>query len=120
MDWLAPTNVTEVRSFMELVGYYRQFLVGFSRVAHPITSLQRKGKNFKWTERCEQAFQELKRELTSAPILAVPNPSLEFVVCTYASLDGIRAILMQVEPYLTSLGNSRLISSITLLMISRS
>ena len=53
-----------------------------------------KGNKFKWIEKCERAFQELKRALTSAAILAVPNPSRDFVVCTYASLDGIGAVLM--------------------------
>jgi hypothetical protein len=56
MNWPAPTSVTEVRSFMGLAGYYRRFVEGFSRVAHPITSLQRKGKKFEWTEKCERAF----------------------------------------------------------------
>ena len=95
MDWPAPTSVTQVRSFMGLVGYYRRFIAGFSRLAHPITSLQRKGKKFEWTEKCEVAFQELKRALTSAPILVVPDLSADFVVCTDASLDGIGAVLMQ-------------------------
>ena len=80
---------------MELVGYYRHFIVGFSRLVHPIISLQRKGKKYKWIEKCDRAFQELKRALTSALILAVPDPSADFVVCTDASLDGIGAVLMQ-------------------------
>ena len=95
MDWPAPTSVTEVRSFMGLAGYYRCFIAGFSRLAHPITSLQRKGKKYEWIEKCERAFQELKRALTSAPILAVPDPSADFAVFTDASLDGIGAVLMQ-------------------------
>ena len=93
MDWPAPTSVTEVRSFMGLVGYYRCFIAGFSRLAQPITSLQRKGKKFEWIEKCEGAFQELKRALTSASILVVPDPSGD-LVCIDASLDGIGAVLM--------------------------
>ena len=80
---------------MGLVGYYRQFVSGFSKIAHPIMYLQRKGKKFEWIEKCEEAFQELKRKLTIAPILVVPNPSLDFVVCIDASLDGIGVVLMQ-------------------------
>ena len=54
MNWPTPRNVTDVRSFMGLVGYYRRFLEGFSKVAHSITSLQRKGIKFVWTPRCEE------------------------------------------------------------------
>jgi hypothetical protein len=45
-EWLMPNNVIEVRSFMDLAGYYRRFIEGFSKIAHPITSLQRKGVKF--------------------------------------------------------------------------
>jgi hypothetical protein len=51
-----PKNVTKVRSFMGLAGYYRRFIAGFSRIAHPITSLQRKEKKFHWTKECEKRF----------------------------------------------------------------
>jgi hypothetical protein len=56
-QWSAPKNVTEFRSFMGLASYYRRFIVGFSRIAHPITSLQRKEKKFEWSEDCEKSFQ---------------------------------------------------------------
>ena len=55
--WPTPRNVSDVRYFMGLVGYYRRFIVGFSKIAHPITSLQRKEKNFQWIEECENNFQ---------------------------------------------------------------
>jgi hypothetical protein len=56
-EWSAQRNVAEFRSFMGLVGYYRRFIAGFSKIAHPITSLQRKEKKFQWTEECESSFQ---------------------------------------------------------------
>ena len=59
-EWSAPKNVTYVRSFMRLVGYYRRFIEGFSKIAHPITSLQKKGVKFQWTLDCEKSFQHLK------------------------------------------------------------
>ena len=55
-NWPTPKNVTEVRYFMGLVGYYKRFIEGFSKVAHAITSLQRKGIKFEWTSKCEESF----------------------------------------------------------------
>ena len=60
MEWVAPKNVDEVRSFIGLAGYYRRFIRNFSQIACPITSLQRKGKKFDWTEECEASFEQLK------------------------------------------------------------
>jgi hypothetical protein len=54
--WTTPKNVKEVRSFMGLVGYYKIFIAGFSRIAHPITLLQKKGVKFQWTTECEKSF----------------------------------------------------------------
>jgi hypothetical protein len=69
MEWLVPKNAHEVRSFMGLVGYYRRFVEGFSKIEKPITTLQRKGVRYEWKEECDSAFIELERLLTSAPIL---------------------------------------------------
>ena len=57
MEWPAPTNVTEVHSFMGLAGYYRRFVEGFSKIANPIMELQKKNKKFVWTEKCVEAFR---------------------------------------------------------------
>ena len=48
IDWLVPKDVTDVRSFMGITGYYKKFMEGFSRIANPITSLHKKGKKFVW------------------------------------------------------------------------
>jgi hypothetical protein len=88
-EWPALRNVTEVRSFMGLAGYYRRFIAGFSRIAHAITSLQRKEKKFQWTEQCESSFQQLKQLLTSAPILKIVDPSKDYVVCTDVCKEGL-------------------------------
>jgi hypothetical protein len=82
--WTTPKNVIEVRSFMGLAGYYRRFIVGFSRIAHAITSLQRKGVKFQWTTRCEKSFQQLKQFLTNAPILRIIDQNEDFMVFTDA------------------------------------
>ena len=81
MNWPTPRNVTDVRYFMGLAGYYRRFIEGFSKVAHAITSLQKKGMKFEWTARCEESLQQLKNLLTSAPVLKVADPEKDFVVC---------------------------------------
>ena len=56
MNFPTLRNVTDVRSFMGLAGYYRRFIEGFSKVSHAITSLQKKGMKFEWTSRCEESF----------------------------------------------------------------
>ena len=73
MSWERPKSVFEIRSFLGLAGYYRRFIENFSRIAAPMTRLTRKEVKFDWDDRCEEAFQELKRRLTSAPILLPLN-----------------------------------------------
>jgi hypothetical protein len=92
-EWSVPRNVAEARSFMDLAGYYIRFIVRFSKIAHPITSLQRKEKKFQWTEECESSFQRLKQLLTSAPILKIANPNKDYVVCTDACKEGLGGVL---------------------------
>jgi hypothetical protein len=58
--WSRPKNISEVRSFMGLAGYYNRFIEGFVKIAHPITSLQKKGVQFEWTTKCEESFHHLK------------------------------------------------------------
>ena len=72
-DWPRPTNVSEVRSFLGLAGYYRRFVERFSRIAAPLSQLTKKNLKFHWGESQENSFQELKNKLTSAPILAMPS-----------------------------------------------
>jgi hypothetical protein len=88
-----PNNVIEVRSFMGLASYYRRFIAGFLRIAHPITSLQRKEKKFQWTDDCEKRLQQLKQLLTSVPILRISNPNEDYVVCTDACKEGLGGVL---------------------------
>jgi hypothetical protein len=97
LDWLPPTTVTEIRSFLGLAGYYRKFIQDFSRIATPLTQLTKKGVPFVWSAQCQEAFLLLKQKLTSAPVLAIPSNDRCFVVYTDASLLGLGAVLMQVE-----------------------
>jgi len=80
---------------MGLAGYYRRFVEGFSKIASPITELQKKNKKFIWTERCEEAFAKLKQLLTTAPVLKVPDMDKDFLVCIDASKEGLGGVLMQ-------------------------
>eukprot|EP00253_Pinus_taeda_P015024 PITA_15024 len=79
MDWPIPKDVADIRSFMGLVGYYRRFMEGFSKVAFPITSLQKKGKAFQWTTDFQKSFEQLKPLLTTAPILSIADPDKDYV-----------------------------------------
>jgi hypothetical protein len=67
---------------MGLAGYYKRFIVGFSKISHPITYFQKKGTKFEWTLKCENNFNLLKKLLTSAPVLKIADPNESFVVCT--------------------------------------
>ena len=70
LDWKAPTLVHEVRSFLGLVGYYRHFILDFSKIAKPMTRLLQKDVKFVWTPECETAFHTLRTLLTLASALA--------------------------------------------------
>ncbi|GJX50800.1 reverse transcriptase domain-containing protein [Tanacetum coccineum] len=80
-----------------LDGYYRRFIKGFSKITKPMTKLTQKNVKFDWSEKAEAAFQLLKQKLCSAPILALPEGSENFVVYCDASRKGLGAFLMQRE-----------------------
>ena len=96
-DWLTPTSVTEIRSFLGLAGYYRRFIEGFSKIASPLTQLTRKDTPFIWSESCEKAFNLSKEKFTTAPLLIIPEVGVKFVVFTDASLMGLGGVLVQKE-----------------------
>ncbi|GJT75708.1 transposon ty3-G gag-pol polyprotein [Tanacetum coccineum] len=93
-DWASPKTPTEIRQFLGLAGYYRRFIEGFSKIARPMTKLTHKSVKFDWGEKKEAAFQLLKQKLCSAPILALPKGSENFVVYCDASHKGLGAVLM--------------------------
>lgn len=95
MEWCTPYNVTKVRSFMGLIGYYCLFIYNFSKIVHPIMILQTKGIKFQWTPKCEANFEQLKYFLKHAPIFRIVDPKKDFMVCTNACKEGISGVLMQ-------------------------
>ncbi|GJX58426.1 putative reverse transcriptase domain-containing protein [Tanacetum coccineum] len=96
-DWASPKTPTEIRQFLGLAGYYRRFIEGFSKIAKSMTKLTQKGIKFDWGEKEENAFQLIKQKLCSAPILALPEGSEDFVVYCDASHKGLGVVLMQRE-----------------------
>nr|GEZ31081.1 retrotransposon protein, putative, Ty3-gypsy subclass [Tanacetum cinerariifolium] len=96
-DWASPKSPTDIRQFLGLAGYYRRFIEGFSKIAKPITKLTQKKVKFEWRNKQEAAFQLLKQKLCSAPILALPKGSEDFIVYCDASNNGLGAVLMQRE-----------------------
>src|SRR5512142_488739 len=94
-NWKQPKTVSEIRSFLGLAGYYRRFIENFSKIAKPMTRLLQKDVKYKWSEECEQSFQELKNRLVSAPILILPDPKKGFQVYCDASKLGLGCVLMQ-------------------------
>ncbi|WVZ54060.1 hypothetical protein U9M48_004925, partial [Paspalum notatum var. saurae] len=95
MDWKIPENMKEVRGFLGLAGYYRRFIEGFSKTAKPMTSLLEKNAEFIWNKDRQASFDELKKRLTTAPVLTLPDPTKSFTVYCDASKEGLGCVLMQ-------------------------
>lgn len=96
-DWPVPTSMRELRAFLGLAGYYRRFVRDFSDIALPLTELTRNvtHQRLQWGARQQVAFVELKRALQTTPVLALPDPSLPFVVNCDASGYAVGAVLQQ-------------------------
>jgi hypothetical protein len=94
LSWNAPTSVSDIRSFFGLAGYYQRFIEGFSKISKPMTELLEKDKKFEWTPACESSFQELKKRLTTTPILVMPNMEKSFSIYCDASSQGLGCVLM--------------------------
>ncbi|XP_021722872.1 uncharacterized protein LOC110690361 [Chenopodium quinoa] len=93
--WPTPKNVTDVRSFLGLAGYYRRFVKDFSRIARPIIALMKKQINFEWNDICDAAFQTLKERLTTGPVLVLPDGRDGFEVYNDALKHGLGCVLQQ-------------------------
>ncbi|GBG59243.1 hypothetical protein CBR_g32259 [Chara braunii] len=92
---LAPVTLTQFRAFLGLASYYGRFIRSFACLAKPLTSLLKKEEQLIWTPKCEAAFQALKEALTSAPVLARPDPTRQFVLHTDWQPQAISTVLTQ-------------------------
>jgi hypothetical protein len=90
-----PTTVHQVWSFLGLAGYYRRFIPDFSKIVKPITGLLKNDTKFYWSSKCDEAFEQLKVLLTTAPVLAQPDIENPFDVYCGASGSGLGCVLMQ-------------------------
>nr|GEW03098.1 hypothetical protein [Tanacetum cinerariifolium] len=92
--WPTHTIIKQLRGFLGLTGYYRRFIKNYPIISQPLITLL-KNNAFKWNESAEMAYQQLKKAMMEAPVLALPNFSQEFVVKTNASETGIGVVLCQ-------------------------
>jgi hypothetical protein len=97
-------SVDDIWSFLKLARYYQRFIEGFSKISKPMTEFFEKDKKFEWTPDCEASFQELKKRLTTAPVLVMLDMEKPFSIYCDASGEELGCVLMQdghVVPYVS-------------------
>jgi hypothetical protein len=95
LEWQQPKNVTDIRNFLGLVGYYQRFIENFSKITKPMTKLLKNNVPFIWPPKCEASFQELKSKLTTTPVLTLPDIQKDLMVYCDAFRQGLGCVLMQ-------------------------
>jgi hypothetical protein len=95
LDWEPQKSVHQVRSFLGLAGFYRRFILNFSKISKPIIELLKKGTKYVWSKEWDEAFQTLKRLLTTSLVLAQPDIAKPFDVYCDATGTGLGCVLMQ-------------------------
>jgi hypothetical protein len=95
LDWKPPKSAHQARSFLGLAGYYRRFISNFSKISKLITELLKKDTKYVWSKDCDEAFQTLKKLLTTSLVLAQPDIAKPFKVYCDASGTSLGGVLMQ-------------------------
>lgn len=97
LDFPAPSNKKKLQSFLGLANYYRKFIEGFADIAAPLNNLLKNKVKYNWTQECQEAFEKLKVDLTTEPVLIFPDYEKEFILTTDASNYALGAVLSQGE-----------------------
>jgi hypothetical protein len=95
LNWKAPIDARGIKSFIGVAVYYRRFIEGFSKIAKQMIALLGNKVEFKWTQKCQEAFEALKEKLTTSPVLVLPNVHRPFSVYCDACYTGLGCVLMQ-------------------------
>jgi hypothetical protein len=93
-DWPPPRNIHELRAFLGLANFYREYIYHYSHIAILLTHVLKKGVKYIWTPMCQAAFEKLKDALTHAPVLRLPSPELLLEVHTEASTEALGVVLL--------------------------
>jgi hypothetical protein len=96
-EWQRPINLQELRIFLGFTNYYRKFVPNFSRIALPLNNLTKKDVEYRWTDKCQEAFLTLRQALMADPVLVLPRtgPDAQFVLSTDSSGFALGAVLLQ-------------------------
>ncbi|GJP52565.1 hypothetical protein CLOM_g11667 [Closterium sp. NIES-68] len=93
--WKTPENVKELQQFLGFANYYNRFVPQYAKIATPLTNLLKKNTPYKWEPQHQEAVEQLKQALTSAPVLILPDPERDYVIEADASDQAVGAVLMQ-------------------------
>ncbi|CAI7910022.1 unnamed protein product [Closterium sp. NIES-53] len=93
--WKTPENVKELQQFLGFANYYNRFVPNYAKIAAPLTNLLKKNTPYQWEAKHQEAVEQLKTALTSAPVLILPDPELDYIIEADASDQAVGAVLMQ-------------------------